>query len=180
MAELWDPALLTLEFVPFRAIATRFDRQNPGSGRRAKAAAGSQIHRGPHSVERRQVRNSCHAYDPEPLSARQREPITSVSLHPRNRTTGAVIREAIANGGGGSPNMCRIGDRRSVRICGNGICVATCLLSHPLRNSRIACANGSHEGHERESTNRYAGRETYSASPRRPHWLSSTMWSYNG
>jgi hypothetical protein len=33
-------------------------------------------------------------------------------------------------------DMCRIGDRRSVRICGNGICVATCLLSHPLRNSR--------------------------------------------
>src|ERR1700751_361056 len=77
-------------------------------------------------------------------------------------------------------DMCRIGDRRPVRICRNGIRIATCLLSHPLRTSRNACANGRQEDHERESTNRYADSETYSAFLRRPHWLSITMRSYNG
>jgi hypothetical protein len=34
-------------------------------------------------------------------------------------------------------DMGRITDRRPVRICGDRICVATCLLSYPLPNGRI-------------------------------------------
>jgi len=40
-----------------------------------------------------------------------------------------------------------------VRICGDRICVATCLLSHPFPNGRIACRRARYQGHNRESQN---------------------------
>jgi len=50
------------------------------------------------------LRYARYAHDLEPLSASKREPITSVSLLQRNRTTGAAINKAIANGRADSPS----------------------------------------------------------------------------